>query len=221
MIQEGDIKMGIYVNPGNSGFAEIADADYVDKTMLIELINRTVRKRNKFTCVSRPRRFGKSYAAKMLCAYYDRSCDSHELFDDKNIARSESYLTYLNHYNVIYLDITSFVSAALKEIREEQYAPQFYNNEQALRAVIKYAYFAAFGQYVKIEEMPSGKGIADVVFIPASLSRLPAMIIELKWNKTSDGAAAQIRNRKYTASLKPFAGNILLVGINYDEKTGD
>lgn len=520
--------MGIYVNPGNRGFAEIADADYVDKTMLIELINLTIRKKNKLTCISRPRRFGKSYAAKMLSAYYDCSCDSHELFDRKKIAGSTSYLTHLNRYNVIYLELTSFISeakilqkplievsemilkalhddllrmypdlprlrtvndellycaeipdgkpfifiidewdamireakddedaqqvylnllrgwfkngtftpkavaaaymtgilpikkdgkqsaisefdeftmldpfdfaeyvgftekevldrcaqkgmdyeeiktwydgydfpavgaiynpysvmntlrtgkcrsywrktsvaeslrnyinmdfeglqstvarliagekipvdvdgfqndfetfessddvltllvhlgyltyheeeqvvqipneevriefrqfltqkrmntgwitlirrsqkllndtitgnseavaAALKEIREEQYAPQFYNNEQALRAVIKYAYFAAFGQYVKIEEMPSGKGIADVVFIPASLSRLPAMIIELKWNKTSDGAAAQIRNRKYTASLKPFAGNILLVGINYDEKTGE
>lgn len=56
--------MGIYVNPGNSGFAEINDQDYVDKTMLIEQINRTVGKKNKLTCVSRPRRFGKSYAAK-------------------------------------------------------------------------------------------------------------------------------------------------------------
>ncbi len=68
--------------------------------------------------------------------------------------------------------------------------------------------------------MPSGKGIADVVFIPVSSSRLPAMVIELKWNKTSGGAIAQIKNKKYTAALKPFAGNILLVGINYDEKTG-
>ncbi|MEZ3488175.1 MAG: ATP-binding protein [Lachnospiraceae bacterium] len=112
------------------------------------------------------------------------------------------------------------VASVLMEIREEQYAPQYYNDEQALRAVVKYAYFAAFGQYVKVEEMPSGKGIADVVFIPASLSRLPAMVIELKWNKTSGGAIAQIKNKRYTAVLEPFAGNILLAGINYDEKTG-
>ena len=46
------------------------------------------------------------------------------------------------------------------------------------------------------------------------------MVIELKWNKSSGGAIAQIKNRKYTAALKPFAGNILLVGINYNEKTG-
>ncbi len=519
--------MGIYVNPGNSGFAEINDSDYVDKSMLIDLINRTIGKKNKLTCVSRPRRFGKSYAAKMLTAYYDCSCDSHGLFDKKRIARLKSYPEHLNQYNVIYLEITSFISeagilrrplvevpkmimeavhddllqiypdlpkrrtvndellycaekpdgkrfvfiidewdamireakddeeaqqtylnllrgwfkngtftpkavaaaymtgilpikkdgkqsaisdfyefsmlhpgdfakftgfsetevkrlcrknkmnfddmkawydgyellgahaiynpysvmnacrekecrsfwgrtsasealteyidmdfdglqetvvrliggdesavntlqfqndferfktkddvltllvhlgyltydsvrgtvyvpneevrgefrsflgndqvskhwikligrsrrllndtiagnntavaAVLEEIREEQYAPQFYNNEQALRAVIKYAYIAAFGQYVKAEEMPSGKGIADVVFIPASLSKLPALVIELKWNKTSGGAIEQIKNKKYDSVLKPFAGNILLVGINYDEKTG-
>lgn len=112
------------------------------------------------------------------------------------------------------------VAAALEEIRGEQYAPQYYNNEQALRAVVKYAYIAAFGQYVRVEGMPSGMGIADVVFILVSSSCLPAMVIELKWNKTSGGAIAQIKNKKYTAALKPFVRNILLVGINYDEKTG-
>lgn len=55
------------------------------------------------TCISRPRRFGKSYAAKMLCAYYDCSCDFHALFDDKELARSQGYLTHLNQYHVILL----------------------------------------------------------------------------------------------------------------------
>ena len=62
------------------------------------------------------------------------------------------------------------VAKALEEIRGEKDAPQFYNNEQALRAIIKYAYISAFGQYVKVEEMSSGKGIADVAFIPTPLS---------------------------------------------------
>ena len=44
------------------------------------------------------------------------------------------------------------------------------------------------------------------------------MVIELKWNRTPGGAIAQIKRKKYTAVLKPFAGNILLVGINYNEK---
>ena len=112
------------------------------------------------------------------------------------------------------------VAAAMEEIRAEQYAPQFYNNEQSLRAVIKYAYLVTVGQYIELEEIPGGKGIADVSFIPASLSRLPAMVVELKWNKTAGGAISQIKEKKYTAKLKPFVGNILLVGINYDEKTG-
>ena len=112
------------------------------------------------------------------------------------------------------------VAEALEEIRGENYAPQFYNNEQALRAIIKYAYISAFGHYLNVEEMPSGKGIADVAFIPTPLSRLPAMVVELKWNKTAGGAISQIKDKKYTTKLKPFAGNMLLVGINYDEKTG-
>ena len=73
---------------------------------------------------------------------------------------------------------------------------------------------------MQLEEMPSGKGIADIAFIPTPLSGYPAMVVELKWNKTAGGAIVQIIEKKYTAKLKPFAGNILLVGINYDEKTG-
>ena len=519
--------MGTYVNPGNLAFSRIAGKNYVDKTNLISVINERVGGDESLVCVSRPRRFGKSYAAKMLTAYYDCSCDSHKLFDDKLIAESESYEEHLNKYNVICLDISGFISvarrekadltdvplriasaikaevleidpgapkdkgledclihcvelpngrpfifiidewdamireakdnaeaqetylnllrgwfkntnftprvvaaaymtgilpikkdgsqsaisefdessmldtlefaefvgfteeevknrckrgmadfeeiktwydgydlpivgsvynpysvmkaiksgkcqsywrktsaaeslknyinmdfkglqetvarlisgdritvdvdsfqndfesfesaddvltllihlgyltyheiektvqipneevriefkqfltqsrvnsgwialirrsqklledtiagrnddvaAALDDIRAEQYAPQFYNNEQSLRAVIKYAYLVTAGQHIQIDEMPGGKGIADVAFIPTSLSRLPAMVIELKWNKTAGGAISQIKEKKYTAKLKPYEGNILLVGINYNEKTG-
>ena len=519
--------MGMYVNPGNEAFAEINDEDYVDKTMLISLVNERIRKKNKLICISRPRRFGKSYAAKMLTAYYDRTCDSHRLFDDKKIAECDSYEMHMNQYNVINLDITGFISSAdqvgislreipgmivdaikeeilaldsdlpadkelekmlttyvakngnrpfifiidewdamireakddpeaqkrylnllrgwfknsnftpkvvaaaymtgilpikkdgsqsaisdfyefsilaprrfaeftgfleeeviekclesgldyqevkkwydgydfpnigaiynpysvmmalenekctsywkqttaaeslksyinmnfdglqetiarlisgeeipvdvgsfqndfetfnkaddvltllihvgyltyhtengtvripnsevreefqqlisskneskqwmklimrskrlldatlkedaetvasiIEDIRNEQYAPQFYNNEQSLRAIIKYAYICTEGIFLKIEEMPSGKGVADVVYIPKPMSQYPAMIIELKWNKSSGGAIEQIKEKKYTTVLKPFAGHILLVGINYDEKTG-
>ena len=113
------------------------------------------------------------------------------------------------------------VAAAMSEIRQEQYAPQFYNNEQSLRAIIKYAYLVAAGQYVKIEEMAGGNGLADVVYLPAMPSNLPALVIELKYNKTAGGAISQIKNKHYTTSLKPYAGNILLVGINYNGKTGE
>lgn len=104
--------MGVYINPGSSGFEEINHSEYIDKTMLIDLVNQTLGTTNKLTCISRPRRFGKSYAAKMLTAYYDCSCDSHQLFDDKNISGTKDYEKHLNQYNVICLDITSFISDA-------------------------------------------------------------------------------------------------------------
>lgn len=78
--------MGTYLNPGNSGFAEILKSDYVDKTGLIRIINSTIGTKKKLTCISRPRRFGKSYAAQMLCAYYDNTCDSHDLFNKYKIS---------------------------------------------------------------------------------------------------------------------------------------
>ncbi len=83
--------MGTYLNPGNSGFAEIIKSDYVDKTEMISLINNTIGTKRKLSCVSRPRRFGKSYAAQMLCAYYDRTCDSRGLFEQYRIAEDPGY----------------------------------------------------------------------------------------------------------------------------------
>lgn len=516
--------MGTYLNPGNTGFALILNDEYIDKTGLIDLVNHSINTPRMLSCISRPRRFGKSFAAKMLCAYYDCSCDSHALFDDKEIARTEGYLKHLNQYYVINLDITGFiseakrrqiplsdvpneivnavhkelrdmvpeisvgerltddlircvektgrkfvfvidewdalireakndreiqtiylnllrewfknsnftprvvaaaymtgilpikkdgsqsaisdfreytilapgrfveytgftekevyslcakhgmsfeklkqwydgydfagigaiynpysvmcaiqnhrigsywqktsaaeslmayinmdfeglqetiacliagedvevktdgfendfetfkskddvltllihlgyltwheeeqtaripneevrlefekilaginvnakwvelirqsqkllddtiagkadeVSKAIEDIRNTQYAPTFYNDEQALRYVIKFAYIAAIEQYLKIEELPSGRGIADVVYLPKRRSTLPALVVELKWNKSSEGAIEQIKEKNYPAVIKDYGGEILLVGINYDEK---
>lgn len=81
--------MGTYLNPGNSGFERILKSNYVDKTNLIALLNETIDTTKNLTCVSRPRRFGKSYAAQMLCAYYDKSCNSQELFKNLNIAKEQ------------------------------------------------------------------------------------------------------------------------------------
>ena len=111
--------MGTYLNPGNSGFAEIRSSRYVDKTGLIGLINRTIGTKLKLTCVSRPRRFGKSFAAQMLCAYYDRTCDSSALFGDLEIALNkdfnEAYKKHLNQYDVIYLDMTNILGETEKK----------------------------------------------------------------------------------------------------------
>lgn len=520
--------MGIYLNPGNGGFTGIINDDYVDKTGLIELVNTSIDTPRRLTCISRPRRFGKSYAAQMLCAYYDKTCDSFHLFEKYKISKADSYLKYLNKYDVIYLDMTNIigkvnptevisfiqnaviqelvdsysmlklgntfdetlinavnltgnkfimiidewdapirevskiekdylnflrmllkgssttskifaavymtgilpikknssqsamsdfkeysvldpgafaeytgftedevkelcannslsfestkkwydgyslnglhsiynpfsvmsamqnkkfksywkktsaaealltyidmnqdglqedivklisgerievdpdgfendletfkskddvltlmihlgyltyeevpdtygekeenlltglvripneevrfefnrilrksrheklmqlirmsdellidtingnekkVASAIERVRDMEYAPGYYNDEQALRYTIKFAYITCVDQYAKIEEMPSGHGIADVVFLPKRRSKLPAMMVELKWNKTSEGAIEQIKDRNYPEVLKNYEGDIILVGINYNAKT--
>lgn len=115
--------MGLYFNPGNESFRSIINGMYVDKTGIIEVINRTINTADKLTCISRPRRFGKTYTAKTLCAYYDRTCNSDNLFGDKKISESDTYRTHLNKYQVVYLDITGFISGAadyqniIKDIR--------------------------------------------------------------------------------------------------------
>lgn len=518
--------MGKYLNPGNEAFRKVINGNYIDKTGLIELINNTVDTTNGLTCISRPRRFGKSFTAHMLCAYYDCSCDSHSLFDRYNISKTETYEQYINKYNVIVIDVTGFISTikqsagkdslsdvpimiasairddiveeqpqlahytgledclyefvkiterkivfiidewdalireakgdnkaqeaylnllrglfknsnvtpyvvaaaymtgilpikkdgsqsaisdfreysvlnpgrfdmytgftedevknicdrydmdfarakqwydgytvgrvesiynpyslmqamesgeyssywrktsaadsletyinmnfnglkedvirlmsgeeievytedfandfqtftskddvltlmihlgylaydrktnsvripndevrlefknlirksdnnqligliekskqlltytldgdedkvvkAIEHIRESNYTPNFYNNEQALRYVIKFAYIYCVDKYMKVEELPSGKGIADVVYIPKRNTLDPAIVVELKWNKTEEAAIAQIKNKNYPAIFENYGGDIVLVGINYDDKT--
>lgn len=516
--------MGTYLNPGNSGFAEILKSDYVDKTGLISIINSTIGTKKKLTCISRPRRFGKSYAAQMLCAYYDKTSDSHRLFEKYKIAKDTGYKKHINKYDVIYWDMTGIkpyadnyrtlvpflirgvteeikqqypsitekedfsstlvdtvekagnkliliidewdapirenpgiqteyleflrslfknsgttskvfaaaymtgilpikkdgsqsaisdfeefsvlepgdfagfvgfteaevkrickendkdfekmklwydgytvgnlhsiynpysvmhaagsgrfksywkktsaaetlmtyidmdqddlqdtiarliagesvivdtdsfqndvetftckddvltllthlgyltyeeepdsydddtvvglvkipneevrsefdkilrkakhknlielvnrsdqllrdtlagkseaVAKAIADVHDSEYAPTYYSNEQSLRYVVKMAYISCVDQYAKVEEFPSGHGIADVVFLPKRRSTLPAMIVELKWNKDAQGAIAQIKDRNYPKALTNYGGRIVLVGVNYDE----
>ena len=116
--------MGIYINKGNSIFQMSRNSEYVDKSGLIAAVNRTLFTEQRFSCVTRCRRFGKSMAAGMLAAYYDMSCDSRELFANLEIANDPSFEKHLNKYRVIYLDITSFItrfrdSSIVRHIDEE------------------------------------------------------------------------------------------------------
>lgn len=105
--------MGIYLNPGNKNFWEsIRSEIYVDKTGLIAYTNKWLNTREKFICVSRPRRFGKSMTLEMLAAYYSRGCDSAELFAGRNIERDETFREHLNQYDVIFLNMQQFLSEA-------------------------------------------------------------------------------------------------------------
>lgn len=102
--------MGTYINIGNAGFQRARNGEYVDKSGLISVVNRSLFTEHCFSCVSRCRRFGKSMAAKMLYAYYDHSCDSRSLFADLQIASDPTFEQHLNKYAAIYLDMTSFVT---------------------------------------------------------------------------------------------------------------
>lgn len=97
-----------------------------------------------------------------------------------------------------------------------------YNDENSLACVLTMAYFTAPAYYNIVREMPAGKGFADFVFLPrANAGYRPAMVIELKYNKSADTAISQIKEKRYQGVLSGYGGNILLVGISYDAKGRD
>ena len=105
--------MGTFLNPGNSGFAAaVRSRIYVDKTKLIAFTNSVLATEERFLCVSRPRRFGKSMAAKMLAAYYSCGCDSADLFKGLKIEQDETFREHLNQYDVIFLNMQQFLIRA-------------------------------------------------------------------------------------------------------------
>ena len=103
--------MGTYVNPGTRNMdIDIDDAFYVDKSMLIRVLNNKVNKKDRFICVSRPRRFGKTMAANMIAAYYSNGCDSHGIFSDLKISKDPTFEENNNKYTVIKLDINDIIT---------------------------------------------------------------------------------------------------------------
>ncbi len=103
--------MGIYLNPSNEKFTISVNSEiYIDKSELIAYTNKVVATEQRFVCVSRPRRFGKSMAANMLAAYYSRGCDSKQLFRKFKIASEKDFEKYLNQYDVIMLNVQEFLS---------------------------------------------------------------------------------------------------------------
>ena len=153
--------MGIYLNPGNKGFWESVRSEiYVDKTGLIAETNKCVNTEQKFICVSRPRRFGKSMALKMLAAYYSRGCDSRELFAGRKITEDLTYEEHLNRYDVIFLNMQQFLIEAvsgkvteyleqemLEELNEE-YAGILRGRQMGLAAALRKIYVKTDKQFI-------------------------------------------------------------------------
>ena len=94
-----------------------------------------------------------------------------------------------------------------------------YNNELSLSCAITVAYYVAKKGYTLIRECPAGKGFADIAFVPRRNTDKPALIVELKWNKSAKGAIEQIRENQYAGVLEEYMDNLLLVGICYNRKT--
>ncbi len=95
-----------------------------------------------------------------------------------------------------------------------------YNDENSLSCTINLAFYFAREYYTIVRELPSGKGFADICFIPRKIhSEKPTVIIELKWDENAKGAIEQIKERHYAEALKEYKGNLLLAGINYDKKS--
>ena len=101
--------MGVYFNPSNESFAKDRNYKiYIDKTGLLEYLNESIGTPKNCIALSHARRFGKSHAAGMIDAYYSLGCDSTKLFEGTEIAESSDFKKYMNKYNVIHLDISSF-----------------------------------------------------------------------------------------------------------------
>ena len=100
--------MGRYLNVDNSLFKEDLNSDiYADKSLIIEKLNKVANKQNKFICVSRPRRFGKTMATTLINVYYSKGCDSRELFSNLKIADTPNWDKSLNKFNVIKIDMNA------------------------------------------------------------------------------------------------------------------
>lgn len=113
------------------------------------------------------------------------------------------------------------VAEGIGAIRRETSSILKYNDENSLKGAVLMAYYSAITYYLPPNlELPSGKGFADLVYLPRRNADCPALLIELKWKKSAEGAIAQIKERKYTDWIKEYTGDILLIGINYDDRKG-
>lgn len=113
------------------------------------------------------------------------------------------------------------VAEQIEKIHEEYVSVIQYNNENSLSSVLAVAYLGAMQYYFKpVRELPTGRGFADFVVIPKPEYRndYPALVVELKWNKSAESALQQIKSKKYPSSIQNYAGEVLLVGINYNKK---
>ena len=111
------------------------------------------------------------------------------------------------------------VAAAIDAIHSDATSVLQYNDENSLACVLTLAYYTSQKDYMRVRELPTGKGFADIVLIPRPNCNKPAVVLELKYDQSADTAIAQIHEKRYAGMLKDFVGEVVLVGINYDKAT--
>ena len=364
--------MGDYLNPSSPRYEKLKKSKvFVDKTDIFEILNENLGKEKCFFCLSRPRRFGKSVTAQMICSYYARCQDSSSLFDNLKIASFDDYKKHLNQHDVAFnqmqqwydgysfkdvphiynpnsvvnaatykkyisyrtktetfeslqeyidmnmeglrddivkliagedviVDVSTFsndmvtfhskddvltllihlgylaikgstnlgvivhipneeiklefktcvknnnryagvydlikntdvllndiwslnseaVAKIFDEAHQDHTSILTYNNENSLANVIAISLFlSTTNTYNVVRELPTGKGYADLVYLPKSGVNKPAFLIELKYDKSAQTAITQIKEKNYLQFFKDYKGEVLLVGINYSKDT--
>ncbi len=364
--------MGDYLNPSSPRYEKLKKSKvFVDKTDIFEILNENLGKEKCFFCLSRPRRFGKSVTAQMICSYYARCQDSSSLFDNLKIASFDDYKKHLNQHDVAFnqmqqwydgysfkdvphiynpnsvvnaatykkyisyrtktetfeslqeyidmnmeglrddivkliagedviVDVSTFsndmvtfhskddvltllihlgylaikgstnlgvivhipneeiklefktcvknnnryagvydlikntdvllndiwslnseaVAKIFDEAHQDHTSILTYNNENSLANVIAISLFlSTTNTYNVVRKLPTGKGYADLVYLPKSGVNKPALLIELKFDKSAQTAITQIKEKNYLQFFKDYKGEVLLVGINYSKDT--
>ncbi len=364
--------MGYYLNPSSPRYEKLKKSKvFVDKTDIFEILNENLGKEKSFFCLSRPRCFGKSVTAQMICSYYARCQDSSSLFDNLKIASFDDYNKHLNQHDVAFnqmqqwydgysfkdvphiynpnsvvnaatykkyisymtktenfeslqeyidmnmeglrddivkliagedviIDVSTFsndmvtfhskddvltllihlgylaikgstnlgvivhipneeiklefktcvknnnryagvydlikntdvllndiwslnseaVAKIFDEAHQDHTSILTYNNENSLANVIAISLFlSTTNTYNVVRELPTGKGYADLVYLPKSGVNKPALLIELKFDKSALTAVTQIKEKNYLLFFKDYKGEVLLVGINYSKDT--
>jgi hypothetical protein len=215
--------MGIYVNPGKQNYMMSVNSEiYVDKTEMIQYLNTVVNTQQRFVSVSRPRRFGKTMAADMICAYYDREANSRELFEERKLAKCEPVITetrqirwdeYLGKFDVIRLVMTDFMDGAasvgdmLQNLTEEltedmknSYPNVHFGENDKLRMVMNKVYAKTGSQFViVIDEW-------DAVF--------------RTWKEDENGQKAYLDFLRDLLKDKPYAALAYMTGILPIKKYG-
>lgn len=113
------------------------------------------------------------------------------------------------------------VARGLDKAHTEAASILSYNDENSLACAIGLAYYSARKDYRMIREFPAGYGFADVVFLPLPSVNKPALVVELKYDRSANTAIRQIKDRNYMQALEGYVGEILAVGINYDRNRAD